>query len=220
VKQILTALLLLTATTLSAQISEGYVRYSMQLEGAGEGLGGAMAQSSGLMIHFKKDKALSEMTTPIYNMKMLTDSKGGLMLMDAGGQKSFTRTPPQSASKNKAQVTVVNGKEQKNIAGYPCRKADITLSGAAGKGGKSTQVTVWYTDKIKKPVSLNGILTKEIMDNLNGFPLQVETDQGAMKTKMTAVEVSVKPVADAVFNLSTAGYTERKPGSGFPRPNQ
>ena len=216
-KQILTALLLLTATTLFAQISEGYVRYSMQLEGAGEGLGGAMAQSSGITIHFKKDKALSEMTTPIYSMKMLTDSKGGLMLMDAGSQKSFTRTPPAAASKSKSQPTVVLGKEQKNIAGYPCRKADITLPAAGNPRGNVTKLTVWYTEKIKKPISLSGVLTKEIMESITGFPLQVETDQGAMKTKMTAVEVSTKPVPDAVFNLSTTGYTERKPGQ---RPNQ
>jgi hypothetical protein len=175
-----------------------------------------------MTIYFKKDKTLSEMVTPIYNMKMMKDSKGGLMLMDMGSQKFFTRTPPLDPSKVKGDIKVVTSNERKNIAGYTCQKADVTLTGINSKTGKTntTHLIVWFTDKLKSGITMDGILAKEVVNKINGVALQVENSQGDMKARFVATEVSTKPVPDAVFNPSTAGYTERKTGQGFPKPNQ
>ena len=44
------------------------------------------------------------------------------------------------------------------------------------------------------------------MKGLKGMPFEYAGGQGGMKFKMVAKEVSVEPVADSKFELSTEGY--------------
>jgi hypothetical protein len=44
------------------------------------------------------------------------------------------------------------------------------------------------------------------MKGLKGVPFEYSGAQGPMKFKMVAKEVSIEPVADSKFELSTDGY--------------
>lgn len=191
-----------------AQIREGYVKYKTTVVGNGNDMAATLLANSSLSIYFKNDRSLSEMTTPLYSIKTLTDSKGTLMLMDGAGEKIFTRTPPAAQGKNPEPVITVTG-ETKKILGYDCAKAVITTK---DKSGTTVNTTIWYTGKIVTAAP-TGFVNTDAMQKLKGLPLEINVSQGPLQSRITASEISVKPVADAVFMVSTAGYTERKAGA-------
>lgn len=209
-RQIIFVAAFLLASTIQAQVKEGFVKYKTTLANSEAGdLGAAMLGNSSLSIYFKNEKSLTEMSTPLYTIKTLTDSKGTLMLMDGASEKMFTRTPPETKSKGvDPAITITN--EKKKILGYDCVKAIVT---AKDKNGNGVTTTLWYTDKIVTSVPL-GFVSQEVLQKIKGLPLEINLSQGPVQSKVTASEISVKPVPDAVFSLSTAGYTERKASVG------
>ncbi|MDB5211433.1 MAG: hypothetical protein JWQ30_2260 [Sediminibacterium sp.] len=200
------------SSTVHAQVKEGHVTYKVELKGGPDGNDmGSIFGDTYMTIYFKNDKSLTEMVTPVYSMKTLTDSKGTLTLMDGGGQKSFSRKPKEETEKDKSKgggPNVVITKEKKKLMGYDCTKALITMKYNNSKQSTST-ITIWFTEKIQC-VAAAGILNPEVFAKIKGMPLEVEMDGGMVRSKMTATEISVKPVPDAVFALSTGGYTEKK----------
>lgn len=197
-------------TSIQAQVKEGSIKYKMELTGAPGGNDmAAILGNASMTIYFKNDKSLTDMVSPVYTMKTLTDSKGMLMVMETIGQKSFTRNTNEELAKEKPKSydpQVVITKEKKKILGYDCTKALITTKDSKDK--LSTTV-MWYTDKIRC-AAIAGITNTDVLGKIKGTPLQIEIDKGAVKSRITAAEISVKPVPDAVFVLSTAGYTEKK----------
>jgi hypothetical protein len=208
-RKLLTLLVLVLSITVQAQVKEGYIRYTMELTGGPGGEMGSLLGNASMTIYFKNDKSLTDMASPVYTMKTLTDNKGVLMVMETIGQKSFTRKTNEELEKEKPkgfdpQVTIT--KEKKKILGYDCTKALITTK---DNKDKSSTTVMWYTDKIRC-AAIAGITSAEVLNKIKGTPLQIEIDKGAVKSRITAAEISVKPVTDAVFALSTTGYTERK----------
>lgn len=203
----------------NAQIKEGMVKFTMKLEGNPNDIASQLMGNTVFTLWFKNEKVLMEMTTPVYSMKTLTDSKGMLMLMNAGGQKFFTRKTKEEIDKAKANnkipdPVIVYTKETKKILGYDCTKAYLTIQDS--RGG-SSNMTIWHTDKIRNIPGI-GPINNEILEKLKGMSLEIETELRGVKSRMTATEVSAKPVPDAVFVLSTAGYAERRlPPAGNPR---
>lgn len=202
--------LLVLCTSIQAQLKEGYLKFKMEIAGAqgGDDMSSLLGNAT-MAIYFKNDKSLTDMVSPVYTMKTLTDSKGVLTVMESIGQKSFSRKTNEELEKEKTksndpQVTIT--KEKKKILGYDCTKALVTTKD--GKGRSST-VVMWYTDKIRC-TAIAGITNNDVLNKLKGTPLQVELDRGPVKSTITAIEISVKPVPESVFVLSTAGYTERK----------
>ena len=198
------------SSTVHAQVKEGHVTYKVELKGGPDGNDmGSIFGDTYMTIYFKNDKSLTEMVTPVYSMKTLTDSKGTLVLMDGGGQKSYSRTTKEETDKPKGgNPNMVITKEKKKIMGYDCTKALITMKYNNSKQSTST-ITIWFTEKIQS-VAAAGILNPEVFAKIKGMPLEVEMDGGMVRTKMTATEISVKPVPDAVFALSIVGYAEKK----------
>jgi hypothetical protein len=126
-------------------------------------------------------------------MKTLTDSKGVLMVMETIGQKSFTRKTNEELEKEKPKgfdPQVVITKEKKKILGYDCTKALITTK---DNKDKSSTTVMWYTDKIRC-AAIAGITNTEVLNKIKGTPLQIEIDRGPVKSRITAAEISVKPV--------------------------
>lgn len=197
------------------QIAEGTVKFAMKVDGNQQDIAAQMLSNTTVTIYFKKEKALMDMNTPAYHMQTLTDNNGILLLMDAAGQKFFSRKTKEDLAKDKANgkspdplISYTN--ETKKILGYDCKKAYITVQGNRGMLNK---MTIWSTDKIKNIPGL-GPVNAEALSKLKGMALEVEMEQGGMKSKMTAIEISLKPLADAMFAVSTNGYMERKvPGS-------
>jgi hypothetical protein len=192
-----------------AQVKEGFVKYKTTLSGADE-MTALLGGNSGLSIYFKNERSLTEMATPLYTVRTLTDPKGTLMLMDGASEKIFTRTSPDEPKRisppktNEPVVTITN--EKKKILGYDCTKVIVTDKDS--KNNVAT-VTIWYTDKIVTSASI-GFISEEVAKKIKGLPLEINIDKGPIKSKITATELSIKPLADAVFVLSTAGYTEKK----------
>lgn len=204
-KLLLLAAIIITQSA-HAQIREGYVKYKTSIvSGDGSDMASTLLGNSSLSIYFKSDRSLSEMVTPLYSIKTLTDNKGTLMLMDGAGEKIFTRTPPEIKVKGVDPVVTITN-EKKKILGYDCVKAIITTK---DKSGANTSTTVWYTDKIVTAAP-TGFVNMDAMQKLKGLPLEINVNQGPLQSKIAASEISLKPVADAVFILSTAGYTEKK----------
>ncbi len=213
-KKLCIVLLLMLSIQLQAQIKEGSIKFSMSVEGGDDGgMANAMMSGSTITLYFKKEKTLAEMVSQLYNMRTLTDSKSTLVLMDAMGQKLFSRknntAPDKSTSTAKETGPAITyTKEKKKILGFDCSKAIVEVKNNKSKG---SQIIAWFTEKIQSNSGL-GLISPEILASLKGMVLEIEMTQGAIKTKMVAKEISVKPVPDAVFALSTAGYTERKMG--------
>lgn len=209
--------ILFLAIRAEAQVTEGTVKFAMKVDGNQQDIGAQMLSNTSVIIYFKKEKALMEMTTPAYHMKTLTDNSGILLLMDAAGQKFYSRKNKEDLAKDKASgkspdplITYTN--ESKKILGYDCKKAYITVQGNRGMLNK---MTIWSTDKIRNVPGL-GPVNAEALSKLKGMALEVEMEQSGVKSRMTATEISTKPLADAAFVLSTNGYTERKVPGALP----
>ena len=217
-KKVIFLLVILSSLQATAQVEEGILKYSMTIQGEQPGTINPMVGNSSVTIYFKKGKSLTEMSTPIYSMQTLYDSKGLLLLMNAVGKQFYTRKSPEDLqkeklAKNEVAPMIALSKEKKKILGYDCSKATITLS---DKSGKKVTLTVWCTDKIHNIPDV-GPVTADIQVKIKGIPLEIQMNEGPINSLMRATDVSVKPVAESVFNLSTSGYTERKPNPGQKR---
>lgn len=205
-------LLLLPAVLLSlglfAQIKEGFVKYKTTVSGADGDMASLLSGNSSMSLYFKADRSLSEMVTPLFTMRTLSDSKGTLMLMDGASGKIFNRTPPgePAPSKTAAEPVVTVTAEKKKILGYDCTKAIV---GTRDARGNNNVTIIWFTDKILCTAP-TGFVNADVIKKIKGLPLEASLQQGPVQSVITATELSLKPIPDAVFVLSTAGYTEKK----------
>lgn len=212
-KQIVAAGILsfLFTVAVKAQVKEGMIHFNMDIEmDASKGMN-PMSGATDVTLWFKNGKTLTEMITPLYSMKTLSEGNSTLVLMDAMGQKSFFRKTTRDDTKKKQSAfpdpAVTYTKEKKKILGYECTKALISIG--TPKAGTMT-MHAWITDKLSLKNPAIGPLNEEMLAKFKGTCLEIQMEQKGIKTKMTATEISTKPVPDKVFQLSTSGYTERK----------
>ena len=71
---------------------------------------------------------------------------------------------------------------------------------------KENKVEMWYCEKFENPNKEGRGRGQNIMKGLKGVPFEYSSSMGTMKIKMVAKEVSIDPVADSKFVLSTEGY--------------
>ncbi len=195
-----------------AQVKEGMLQYTMTIETQMPKEMNPMSGDSELTLWFKNGKTLSEMVTPIYSMKILADSVSTLTLMDAMGQKSFFRTSVTDLKKKIPTTpdrtpTIVHTKEKKKILGYECTKAILTMPMLRGK---PMNMTLWITQQIAARTPTAGIFSEEMLRTFKGLCLEMEVQMEKVHSKMIVTSISTKPVADKIFQINTAGYTERK----------
>jgi GLPGLI family protein len=207
-KKLITAAALLVTTVLSAQ-KEGFVKYTITLEGI-PAEQAAMMGDMDSKVTFKGDKVLNESNSMMYTIKSLSDEKSVLILFDMMGNKSFAKASKADLEKNKdasakePKVEMTN--EKKTIAGYECKKAIVTVQ---GKEGESTG-EIWFTEKLPYvPVAGGRKGGADLYKGINGLMLEFSMSQGPAKMKYTASQVSLEKVPDSVFALSTEGYTEK-----------
>ena len=118
-----------------------------------------------------------------------------VLLMDLMGNKLDMETTKkevetENTASTKAVVKLIAG-ETKNIAGYECKKAILSTPG-------EKDMIVWYSDKIKS----NGSWYFQ-MSEIKGFPLEFSMKTGEISVRMTAKEVRMESVDDAVFTVSS-----------------
>jgi hypothetical protein len=200
-----------TALSLNAQtIKEGSILYDMKLEGLPPEQA-AMIGDMETKVTFKNEKSLTEMTSMMFTNQTLTDEKGMTMLMEQMGNKIAVTQTKEEMEKDEAKQKVkpIDPKieyiaETKTIAGYECKKAIITT--VSGKDKKEEKIEMWYCDKFENPNKEGKGRGQNIMKGLKGVPFEYSGGQGVMKFKMVAKEVSIDPISDSKFNLSTEGY--------------
>jgi hypothetical protein len=146
----------------------------------------------------------------MFTNQTLIDDKGMIMLMEQMGNKMAIKQTKEEMAKEEAKVKdkpadpkIEYTTETKTIAGYECKKAIVTM---VGKDKKEEKMEVWYSDKFENNNKEGKGQGQSFMKGLKGMPFEYAGGQGGMKFKMVAKEVSVDPVSDEKFALSTDGY--------------
>lgn len=191
----------------TAQIKEGMITYSVEVQGVPPEQA-AMMKGMELSIYFKDKKSRAEFVTAFMSSTTVSDENGSTTLMDGMGNKSYVKMNKADMEKEgkknpDPKITYVD--EKKTIAGYECKKAIIESKDEKGQANKAT---VWYSEKI--PFNGNGGRMTGQFKGLKGAPLEFESQQGPMKMKMTATKVTTESVPDSKFVVNTDGYTEMK----------
>jgi GLPGLI family protein len=203
------AFISLSVLSLTAQNNEGFILYDMKIEGLPPEQA-AMIGDMENKVTFKNGKVLTEMTSMMFTNQTVIDENGMVMLMEQMGNKMAIKQTKDEMEKEAAKqkdkladpkIEYIN--ETKSIAGYECKKAIISI---VGKDKKEEKMEVWYSEKFANPNKEGKGKGQGFMKGLKGMPFEYAGGQGGMKFKMVAKEVSVDPVSDGKFNLSTDGY--------------
>ena len=203
------AVVALSALSLNAQIKEGSITYAMTIEGLPPEQAAMMGDME-LKSTFKNTKVLTEMSSMMFTNQTLIDDKGMTMLMEQMGNKIAIKQTKEEMAKEEAkqkdkpaEPKIEYTSETKMIAGYECKKAIITT---VNKDKKEEKMDIWYSDKFENLNKEGKGRGQGFMKGLKGVPFEYSGAQGPMKFKMVAKEVSIEPVADSKFDLSTEGY--------------
>lgn len=220
-KKILCFLLLaaLTSTTVlnaqkKANFEEGTIVYGLNLEG-GESQMAMIANAVNLSMSFKGKQNklnISLMNGALGSFQLISpgDGKGGFMLYDVPMANERAMVRMDSASLAAAQkegngeaaavpsnpfagseIKYLKGK--KKIAGYNCKKAEMSFMGQSA--------TIFYSDKLRPAALPQGF------GNLKGFPLGIELDLMGTKIVFMAKEVTKNGVSASEFTVPS-GFPE------------
>jgi GLPGLI family protein len=155
----------------------------------------AMFAGSEMTVYLKDNLSRTDMKIGPQATTTITDAKAktAYTLMDMMGQKYKINTKPDE---KKTQPVVKELPETKVIAGYTCKKAEITVEGS------TEPLTVYYTDAIT-----NSGYNSQIK-GIKGYPLQFEMNQGGMKMSFLAKSVTKEKLDAAKFTPDTKDYKE------------
>jgi len=184
---------------------EGKITYEISMEGGNmppEAM--AMFAGSELEMYVKGTKTKSVAAMGFQKTITIQDSKTNttVMLMEMMGSKYKIKDSP--AKDDKApEPTVKVLDETKVIAGYKCKKAEISFK---DESGKLQSTIVYFTEEISNSMSSN---QNKHFRAIKGMPLEyeVKADRG-MTLKMTATNVSKEKISDDVFKISS-DYKEK-----------
>ena len=206
------AIVVLSTLSLTAQITEGNVKYSIDMSSTNPELQMqlAMMQGSTFELSFKDDLTRSEMNMGTM-MKIVTitneKSEGALMLMSGMMGNTAVKMGAEDLKKStddapEAEVTLTD--ETKEIQGFKCKKAVVTNE-------EGTESVVWYSEEI----IVNKLGQNYLNSKVPGFPLEFELNQGEMKMTMTSTEFNKKldkKLVKTMFDTTIPeGYTEMSP---------
>ena len=182
---------------------EGVIIFSISFEGSGlPPEAAAMLKGAETVIYIKADKQRVDMTMPMQSTSTFTDnkSKNSVTLMDIMGKKYLIKMNEAEIKKEQEtapEIIINNTDETKIIAGYKCKKAEITV-----KSGGEKMINVFYTEEI--PTNE----TKPVFNGLKGVPLEYSVTQGGMEMKFTAKSITKESVSDSKFEIPKEGYIE------------
>lgn len=152
-----------------------------------------------MTVTIKGDKAMTEINTGMGNQKEIIDyiEKTKVGLIDMMGQKFAIKQTSEEIEKENtsaAKASVELSSETKVIAGYPCKKALVTVE---EKGVKSTY-EVFYTNEFgTKAVNFDNPLYKDIDGVLMEFSMK--TQQFTMKFSVSNIEK--KSISSKLFEI-------------------
>jgi len=189
--------LLLFSITINAQKDfEGVVVYDMILD-KNSGLppeAAALLKGSTITTYIKGDLRRTDTNTPMSSQSIIIDEKAKTVvsLMDIMGQKYLIRMSPEDGKEQFSTPEIKYMEETKTIAGYACKKAEITIK---SKEGKEDKINVFYTDEIIDS------WIRPAYKGLKGFPMEYAINQNGMKLTLIAKNVSKEKVPDSKFEI-------------------
>lgn len=199
----LLAALALSASSVIAQKGkdfEGKIVYELSFPGLEIDANSAAMLPKESTVYIKGGKSRTEMSMGMgMTNTTITDSKTktATVLYDMMGNKMAIKMTEAEMKENKpkAEPTVTELNETKEIAGYKCKKAEIKLNDA-----ENTVMYVYYTPEIGNKDMNWG---QNTLKGINGFPMEFETKQQGMTMKFVVKTVTKEPVADAKFVIPT-----------------
>ncbi len=171
---------------------EGVITYSISIDNQQYA---QMFAGSSVKVYVKgtKTKTVSNMT--MMNRTEISDNSSDakpIVLIDAGGNKYQVKNNDTAKSTTKdPDIKYVDG--TKEIAGYTCKKAQVTVT---SKTGETTTADVYYTEKIPAFEGKNGQFK-----GLKGCALEFSVAQQGINMTMTATEVKKQSVPDDAFTV-------------------
>ena len=195
------ALITVNNSVFSQKAFEGTIIYGIEYEDLPEEMEAMKAMlPSETMIKIKGSKTRTEQSTGMGSTISIHDRKDNLSitLMDMMGSKVAIKMNSEDEKNTKKEAEVLDIKyldETKEIAGYKCKKAEITIE------GEEEAIIIFYTEEI------NTEETKSQYKGLKGFPMLYEINTPEMKMVMTVKEVKKGKVSSAEFTIP-AEYEE------------
>ncbi|MFY9308784.1 MAG: DUF4412 domain-containing protein [Bacteroidia bacterium] len=197
-------LTVLSIVQLSAQKGsdfEGVVKYTVSFEDSQlPPEATAMFKNAQLVVSITPEKQRTDVDMVLQSTSSIIDLKKKQIytLMDVAGKKYIIKNTEAEAkreSEKAPQPEIKYLDETKEIAGYKCKKAEVTIDGSEMK------MVVYYTNEIQ-----NNDL-QPVYKGLKGFPLEYSTNMGGMQIKFIAKSISKEKVPDSVFEIPK-GYIE------------
>ena len=175
---------------------EGVITYSISFEDSGlpkEAL--AIFKNLEAITKIKSDKFRMELMMPMQSTVTIVDnkSKNSVTLVNIMKKKFAIKMNEADIIKDQAaypKIVIKYTNELKMLAGYNCKKAEISLI-----SGKGKVMNVYYTEEIQT----NN--TKAAYIDLKGFPLEYSSYQDGILMKFTVKSISKTPVADSNFEI-------------------
>jgi len=157
-----------------------------------------------MTMYVKGEKSRTEQPSAMGNTVTIVDSKAKSMfiIMDMMGMKNAYKMTAEDIDKQKVsdeKPVIVYTDETKTIAGYNCKKAEITQDGVTS--------SVFFTEEIPSGLSKN-------FGDLKGFPMEYTIKANGLTVVTEVKSVSPEKISDKMF-IVPEGY-EIKPYSEFP----
>ena len=139
----------------------------------------------------------TNMAGGMMKMRLINDSetKEGIMLMDAMGKKMAIKVDPKKMEKkeDKKPTIEVFKNETKKIAGYNCHK--VTCKTTEGV------VELYVTKEIKVPAKTSSSIGGVDMETIDGFPMETILHQDESTITTIVTEINRNPQNDDQFSL-------------------
>jgi GLPGLI family protein len=197
-----TLLLLAFPISLIAQSFEGKIVYKMSYAD----LPPEMQQAEGMLpknqtIWIKGNKSRFEQSMAQMRTIVISDNDAGtsIILMEMMGQKyklDIAKGEMESLIKNQSEPVVKYVDGTKEIAGYTCKKAEITMDGFDGVA------TFYYTEEIP-PVMVKGMEALKLKGMFMAYTASVQ----GMTISIEVTSVDKQAVSDDKF-IPPEGYTD------------
>ena len=196
------------ANVQAAKSFEGVITYDIKIDNSAGTIPQeemSMFEGSQMIISMKEGLSKVQMDLGPQQVTTIANKKENYMmqLFNLMGNKVAVKSNLDSlmkAGKAEADKPVFKyDSETKTIAGYLCKKAEMTVTDK--KTGEKVTSVVYYTEDI--PVTEYNTS----MQGIKGYPLQFEVHKSGIVMTMTAKTVDKKTLTNADFAIP-AGYTQ------------
>lgn len=176
---------------------KGVITFKITVEGSGVTDEMKTMMPKTMIMTIKGNKARSEMVMSMGKTISITDgdAKTAITLMDMMGQKiaiqsNYEEIMKEMADSPEAKVEVTS--ETKEIAGYLCKKAIVTIA------EEDQEIIVYFTEELGSS-TLN--FDNPQFKDINGVMLEFEMPSAEFSMHFTAVSVEKKNVEDSEFTI-------------------